>query len=62
MAISAVAALTAWGVWDTWMSVWGGVSCCMEELSKRDGEFTSRCAGWHVNVIITSAIVTDIFY
>ncbi len=36
MAISAVAALTAWGVWDTWMSVWGDVSGCMEELSKRD--------------------------
>jgi hypothetical protein len=62
MAISAVAALTAWGVWDTWMSIWGDVSCCMKELNKRDGELTLRCAGWHVNVVVTSAIVTDIFY
>jgi hypothetical protein len=59
MAMSAVAALTARGVWDTWISSRERLAC-VENAKEREGQ-TSRCAGCDIDVIVTGTIMANVF-
>jgi len=58
MAMSAVAALTARGVWDTWISNMESLAC-VEKAKGRGGQ-TSRRAGCDIDVIVTGAIMANV--
>ena len=56
--MSAVAALTARGVWDTWISNRERLAC-VDKAEEREGQ-TSRGAGCDVDVIVTGAVMANV--